>query len=228
MTNLKMDKSASHCRIVLLGQSGVGKTAIAVRYLCGRYLHEYASKLEFCYEKSDTIDGKKVHLEILDTAEQENTAKYLQSADGVLYIYSTTSRKSFQAAKEFQQTLQKSNKNIPVYILGNKSDFAQGRQVSHSEGKTLANQQGWRFYETSAATEITRIKLIFEDMVRSCVVQKLNSKKQKASKKPWNIIRRSVSFRGQKESTKKDYYRGVVTRSSSFRILPKTECPAIA
>ncbi|XP_070535578.1 ras-related and estrogen-regulated growth inhibitor-like [Ptychodera flava] len=226
MTNLKMDKASNHCRIVLLGQSGVGKTAIAVRYLCGRYLHEYASKLELCYEKSDTIDGKKVQLEILDTADQDKTEKYLESADGVLYIYSTTNRKSFQAAQEFHETLDRCNKNVPVVVLANKCDFAQGRQVSHSEGLAVANQRGWSFYETSAATEITRIKLIFEDMIRSCISHKESNRKMKTSRKPWKIISRSVSFRGQRENTKKDYYRKIVTRSSSFRTLPKTECTA--
>ncbi|XP_006816697.2 ras-related protein Rap1-like [Saccoglossus kowalevskii] len=226
MTNTKMEKGSNQCRIVLLGCDGVGKTAIAVRYLCGRYLTEYASKLEFCYEKPEKIDGKRINLEILDTADQDKTDQYLESADGVLYIYSTTSRRTLQAAKEFQKSLALSGKNIPVFLLGNKCDFAQGRQVTHSEGTAVAKQHNWRFYETSAATEIIRIKLIFEDMIRACVLHRTITKKSK-SKKPWKIIR-SVSFRGQKESIKKDYFRSVVSRSSSFRTQVVEECSDVA
>ncbi|XP_033107405.1 ras-like protein rasD [Anneissia japonica] len=174
-------------RIVLLGEKGVGKSAIAVRFLCGRYLHEYDPNLECCYDKHEIIDGKTVKIEIFDTAGQDVLDNYLKNADAVLYVYSITSEKSFAAAKSFREELLLGDKShIPVILLGNKRELEQGRQVSYKDGFTLARETNWKFYEMSAAVDTHRIN----DMVLNLASELLaETKKSNRQRRTWKIKR---------------------------------------
>ncbi|XP_033625338.1 ras-like protein rasD isoform X2 [Asterias rubens] len=186
---MKADKSAHGFRLVLLGNDGVGKSAIAVRFLCGRYLHEYDPTLESRYEKLETVDGKMTRIEIFDTAGQTNLEDYLQSADAVMFVYSITDRSSFEAAKFFRERLQSSLKShLPILLVGNKRELEQGRKVTYKEGYFLARGAGWKFHELSAATDSVSLKETILEFVRDAQTELRRLK----VKKGWNI-RRAVS-----------------------------------
>ncbi|XP_071941354.1 ras-related protein Rap-2c-like [Antedon mediterranea] len=189
---MKTDKrnSGIKLRFVLLGEDGVGKSAIAVRFLCGRYLHEYDPNLECCYDKYETIDGKAVKLEIYDTAGQDTLDNYLANADAVLYVYSILSKKSFAAAKSFRDKIVSSSKsNLPVILIGNKRELEQGRHVSYKDGFTLARENNWKFYELSAAVDTHRIN----DMVLNLASEVLQNRKSNLPRK-CSKLKRAMSI----------------------------------
>ncbi|KAJ8036110.1 Ras-like protein family member 12 [Holothuria leucospilota] len=157
---MRTDKTTQCFRLVLLGQDGVGKSAIAVRFLCGRYLHEYDPNLESCYEKMEPIEGKPTRIEVFDTAgQQTDLEEYLSEADAILYVYSITNRESFDKARLFRDQLFLYGKtHLPVLLMANKRELEQGRRVSFKEGYSLARSSGWKFHETSAAVDSSKLK----------------------------------------------------------------------
>ncbi|KAI8503145.1 hypothetical protein Bbelb_189660 [Branchiostoma belcheri] len=157
-------------RLVLLGNAGVGKSAITVRYLCGRFLHEYDPTLEDCYEKEETIDDQSMKIQIFDTAGQEGTTTtgdgYLDEAHGIVYIYDVTEQGSFDVASQFKGHMTEIKSNLPVLFIGNKVDLSHLRQVTTSDAEAFAKQHGWRFVEVSAAVDTESVRDAFHDLVR--------------------------------------------------------------
>ncbi|XP_072020065.1 ras-like protein rasD isoform X4 [Amphiura filiformis] len=201
ITTMRTDKPAHNFRLVLLGQDGVGKSAIAVRFLCGRYLHEYDPNLESRYEKLESIDGKTTRIEVFDTANQSNLEEYLQAADAVMYVYSITNRCSFDSVLTFRDKVKALHKTyLPVLLVGNKRELEQGRTVTYKEGFLLARQCGWKFNEISAATDTTRLNDTILDFVRDIQIETKKLKSQRRG----SYIKRAVSVLYGKGNTAKD------------------------
>ncbi|XP_071826354.1 ras-like protein rasD isoform X2 [Apostichopus japonicus] len=187
---MRTDKTTQCFRLVLLGQDGVGKSAIAVRFLCGRYLHEYDPNLESCYEKMEPIEGKPTKIEIFDTAGQTDLEEYLSEADAVLYVYSITNRESFDKARIFRDQLFLYGKtHLPVLLMANKRELEQGRRVSFKEGYSLARTAGWKFHETSAAVDSFKLKEKILDFIKDV---QLENKKLRHYRRG-NYFKRAVS-----------------------------------
>ncbi|XP_038078287.1 ras-like protein rasG isoform X1 [Patiria miniata] len=226
---MKTDKGSHGFRLVLLGNDGVGKSAIAVRFLCGRYLHEYDPTLESRYEKMETVDGKTTRIEVFDTAGQTHLEDYLQAADAVLFVYSITDRVSFDAAKIFRERLQSSLKShLPILLVGNKRELEQGRRVSTKEGFSLAREAGWRFHEVSAATDSVGLKATILDFVREAQGELRRLK----VKKGWNIRRAvSVLYGHSKTSIKEETVideEPVFTTQHSTKVFQRRQtCPSL-
>ncbi|EFA79048.1 small GTPase [Heterostelium album PN500] len=151
-------------KLVMLGQGGVGKTSISIRFVSDRFVTDYDPTVEDAYKKDYQIDGKEITLEILDTAGQEEYAsgvqdKSIRVGEGFICIYSITSKESFQRLKDLREKIlwAKDSENIPMIIVGNKCDMEKDRQVPASEGKALADEFHCPFIETSAKTN-TNVK----------------------------------------------------------------------
>ncbi|XP_030828990.1 ras-like protein rasD [Strongylocentrotus purpuratus] len=186
----RTEKTSHSFRLVLLGEDGVGKSAISVRFLCGRYLHEYDPTLESCHEKLEMIDGRSTKIELYDTANQAPLIDYLAGADAILYVYSITDRSSFEKAQQLHsQLFLRGKAHIPVMLVGNKREMERGRCVSFKEGYTLARDSGWTFREVSAATDTGKLKDSVLEFIRDTQVE---MKKVKTSRKG-RYFRRAVS-----------------------------------
>ena len=121
-----------------------------------------------------TVDGKKIKLQIWDTAGQERfrtiTSAYYRGADGILIVYDTTNRESFDHLDSWLSEVNKyaSDKMVKA-IVGNKSDKSEDRVVSTEEGMKKAESLGLSFIETSAkdATHVEEaFALISRQLVR--------------------------------------------------------------
>ncbi|XP_029315135.1 ras-related protein Rab-17-like isoform X2 [Cottoperca gobio] len=153
-------------KMVLLGSSGVGKSSLALRF----------GKDEF-RDTSPTVGcaylTQKVHLsdatlrfEIWDTAGQEKyhsvTPLYYRGAHAALLVYDISKRVTFIRAQVWLKELEK--QYVPgstvMWLVGNKGDLAQVRQVSVQEGQSLANDRGLFFTETSALSGDQVCKLL--------------------------------------------------------------------
>lgn len=143
-------------KIVVLGDGGVGKSAVTLQFVSHSFLDYHDPTIEDSYQQQAVIDGEPALLDILDTAGQvEFTAmrdQYMRCGEGFMICYSVTDRHSFQEASEYKKLIQKvrASEDTPMVLVGNKFDLHMQRKVSTEEGKSLARQFDCPFYETSA------------------------------------------------------------------------------
>uniref|UniRef100_A0A672IGJ9 small monomeric GTPase n=1 Tax=Salarias fasciatus TaxID=181472 RepID=A0A672IGJ9_SALFA len=143
-------------KIVVLGASNVGKTALIVRFLTKRFIGDYEANTGALYSRKVTMDGEEVSLQIQDTpcvalqddAEglycQEQINRSIYWADGYVLVFSITDHSSYRTIQPLYQHVRRIHPsgNIPVILVGNKSDLLRARQVPADEGETLAASLG--------------------------------------------------------------------------------------
>ena len=144
-------------KLIILGDGGVGKTAMTIQFLQNHFIEMYDPTIEDSYRKQIVIDNKPYFLEILNTAGQEEyTAmrdSYMKSGDGFIIVYDITNRQSFNGVESIKELIYMNypdKKYIPIVICGNKSDLNQKRVVSTAEGIALSQKLDCKFFECSA------------------------------------------------------------------------------
>ena len=145
------------CKIVLLGEIGVGKTSIISRYVTNTFSDVMMSTTGASFAtKKININDHKIKFQIWDTAGQErfrSLAKiFYQNAAAAILVYDITRRDSFENIKSFWIKEIKDNapSGIILAIAGNKSDSYEFEKVSIQEGKDLAKDVNAIFRSTSA------------------------------------------------------------------------------
>ncbi|CDS14524.1 Putative Ras family, other [Lichtheimia ramosa] len=137
-------------KLVVLGDGGVGKTALTIQ--------TYDPTIEDSYRKQVVIDDQPCVLEVLDTAGQEEyTAlrdQWIRDGEGFLLVYSITARSTFERIERFREQIfrVKDVENVPMMLVGNKCDRVTEREVTREEGMMMARRMGCEFIETSAKT----------------------------------------------------------------------------
>ena len=145
-------------KIVLIGDSFVGKTNIMSKYLKNEF-HEDSKAtvgVEFGAKKFD-IEGKSVKAQIWDTAGQERykaiTTTYYKGAKGALIVYDITRKETFDSVDRWISELVNSgDKNMTMLLIGNKCDLDTQRQVTKEQGEEKAKAFKVAFLETSASS----------------------------------------------------------------------------
>ncbi|XP_030212361.1 ras-related protein Rab-15 [Gadus morhua] len=145
-------------KLMILGDSGVGKTCLLRRFTEKEYHPYHISTIGVDFKmKTLDIDGVKVRVQIWDTAGQERyqsiTKQYYRRAQGIILVYDITNEPSFHHIMSWAGDV---DENAPDHIqrilVGNKSDMEAQRCVSEEKGKELAAFYGLDFFETSACT----------------------------------------------------------------------------
>jgi len=147
-------------KVVLIGDSGVGKSNLLSRF----------TRNEFCLESKSTIgvefatrtlqvEGKTVKAQIWDTAGQERyraiTSAYYRGALGALLVYDVTKPTTFENVSRWLKELRDhADSNIVIMLIGNKTDLKHLRAVSTEDAQTFAEKEGLSFIETSALEAI--------------------------------------------------------------------------
>nr|XP_009484960.1 PREDICTED: ras-related protein Rab-5C isoform X2 [Pelecanus crispus] len=131
-------------KLVLLGESAVGKSSLVLRFVKGQF-HEY---------QESTIGVK---FEIWDTAGQERyhslAPMYYRGAQAAIVVYDITNTDTFVRAKNWVKELQRqASPNIVIALAGNKADLATKRAVDFQDAQTYADDNSLLFMETSAKT----------------------------------------------------------------------------
>jgi len=148
-------------KLLLIGDSGVGKTCILFRFSDDAFNTTFISTIGIDF-KIKTIDlgGKRIKLQIWDTAGQERfhtiTTSYYRGAMGIILVYDITNYKSFENISKWLRNIDEhASEDVEKLLIGNKCDVGPGeRIVSHDKGREIANEHGIPFLETSAKTNI--------------------------------------------------------------------------
>ncbi|KAE9606151.1 putative small GTPase superfamily, P-loop containing nucleoside triphosphate hydrolase [Lupinus albus] len=143
-------------KVVLIGDSGVGKTNILSRFTRNEFYLDSKSTIgvEFA-TRTLQVEGKTVKAQIWDTAGQERyraiTSAYYRGAVGALLVYDITKRQTFDNVQRWLRELRDhADSNIVIMMAGNKSDLNHLRAVSTEDAKCLAEKEALSFLETSA------------------------------------------------------------------------------
>ncbi|THH16829.1 hypothetical protein EW146_g3872 [Bondarzewia mesenterica] len=149
-------------RVAVLGDGGVGKTALAVQ--------TYDPTIEDAYRKQLVVDNRMCFVEVIDTAGQEEYAalrdQWVREGQAFILVYSIASRATFDRLEVFRQSMMRVKRQKPIFMLvGNKSDKAYEREVSREEGQAMARTFGCEFLETSAKTA-QNVERLFTSLVR--------------------------------------------------------------
>uniref|UniRef100_A0A8B9S4I4 small monomeric GTPase n=1 Tax=Apteryx owenii TaxID=8824 RepID=A0A8B9S4I4_APTOW len=153
--------------VMLVGDSGVGKTCLLVRFKDGAFLAgSFISTVGIDFRnKVLTVDGVKVKLQIWDTAGQERfrsvTHAYYRDAHALLLLYDVTNKASFDNIQAWLTEIHEyAQQDVVLMLLGNKVDSAQDRVVKREDGEKLAKEYGVPFMETSAKSGLN-VELAF-------------------------------------------------------------------
>jgi len=147
-------------KLLLIGDSGVGKTCILFRFSEDAFNTTFISTIGIDFKiKTIELRGKKIKLQIWDTAGQERfhtiTTSYYRGAMGIMLVYDITNAKSFDnIAKWLRNIDEHANEDVERMILGNKCDMDDKRVVSKERGESIAREHNIYFLETSAKTNI--------------------------------------------------------------------------
>ncbi|VAH81846.1 unnamed protein product [Triticum turgidum subsp. durum] len=160
-------------KIVLIGDSGVGKSNILSRFTRNEFCLESKSTIgvEFATrtlqkpkgkrfsEEKKLIEGKTVKAQIWDTAGQERyraiTSAYYRGAVGALLVFDITKRQTFDNVQRWLRELRDhADANIVVMMVGNKSDLNHLRSVPEEDSQAFSEKEGLSFLETSALEAI--------------------------------------------------------------------------
>ncbi|KAL6055854.1 Ras GTPase [Balamuthia mandrillaris] len=158
-------------KLVVVGGGGVGKSALTIQLIQNHFIDEYDPTIEDSYRKQVNVDGEVCLLDILDTAGQEEYSamrdQYMRTGQGFLCVYAINSRTSFEEIISFREQILrvKDEDNVPMVLVGNKSDLEEQRQVATSEGADLAKSFSCPFLETSAKTRVN-VEDCFFQLVR--------------------------------------------------------------
>lgn len=158
-------------KLCLLGDSGVGKSSIVMRFVMDKYKEALESTIGASFmTKKLVVDGNTYLFQIWDTAGQEKyralAPMYYRGASAAIIVYDVTRESSFPSVKDWISELRKNTSNPMILaIAGNKCDLDDVREVNKNDAKQFADDINAIFTETSAATAVN-IQELFESIAR--------------------------------------------------------------
>ncbi len=163
------------CKLVLLGDSAVGKSSLVLRFVKKQFFDYQESTIgaAFLTQTLSLDDGDIIKFEVWDTAGQERynslAPMYYRGSAAAIIVYDITNMYSFQRAKSWVNELQLYDQNmrrIVIALAGNKLDMEEKRQVPTSLAKEFAEENNLIFFETSAKTN-TNVNDVFQTIANN-------------------------------------------------------------
>ena len=177
-------------KIIIIGNSGVGKTSILQRFILDTFNENILSTIGLIStDKTITLkSGKKITLKLFDTAGQEKfrsiSKSYFRNVDGVLFVYAVNDLESFENIKDWITLFMENHngkKDIPLYLIENKNDL--DRRVEEHLIDDFLNEYNFEFKSTSAKSNNNNaINELFQELSESLYnnYKQSNNKVQKS------------------------------------------------
>ena len=179
----KPKKQIIEIKLILLGDISVGKSSILGRYIDNSFTEDYQCTLQV-ETKSKIIDidlNTSVKMNIWDTVGQEKfrhlTKQYFRNCHGAIIVFDLTRKDSFDGVQKWIEELEDYSSNIPILIVGNKSDLINEREVNEDVIENFVKNK-YLYYDVSAKNG-SNVSLAF-DKIRSEMIEdiKINEKKE--------------------------------------------------
>jgi len=167
------NKEIDNYKVVLIGESGVGKTCILAKFINNSFDPETitSSRSQYTQKNVELQDGKKIIFHFWDTAGQEKyrslTKIFYKDAHVVVLVYDITNLKSFKEMKDYwyDQVVNYGKENVIFAIAANKNDLEDKREVDDNKGLDFAKTIGAIFVSTSAKEENDNgITILFDEI----------------------------------------------------------------
>ncbi|XP_072112316.1 RAB33B, member RAS oncogene family a isoform X1 [Mobula birostris] len=145
-------------KIIVIGDSGVGKTCLTYRFCAGRFPDKTEATIGVDFrEKTVEIDGEKIKIQLWDTAGQERFRKsmvqhYYRNVHAVVFVYDVTNPVSFQSLPAWIEECKQHSLGgeIPRILVGNKCDLKDSTKIKTDLAQKFADTQNMPLFETSA------------------------------------------------------------------------------
>jgi len=143
-------------KLLLIGDSGVGKSCLLLRFADDTYTNSYISTIGVDFKiRTVELDGKTCKLQIWDTAGQERfrtiTSSYYRGAHGIIIVYDVTDLESFNNVRQWLSEIDRyASETVNKLLVGNKSDLKDKKVVEHDTANQFASSFNMKFLETSA------------------------------------------------------------------------------
>jgi len=175
LTSPSMASEEPTIKLLLIGPSNSGKTALLLRYVDDLFDTDSATAtigVDFRVKKL-SVKGKPYRLLLFDTAGQERfrtlTSSYYRNAQGCILVYDVSNRESFLSMEHwFGECKTYAEENVVKVLVGSKIDKTGARAVKFEEGKALADRHGAGFIEVSSKTR-ENVKVPFVQVVDKIV-----------------------------------------------------------
>ncbi|KDP40809.1 hypothetical protein JCGZ_24808 [Jatropha curcas] len=192
-------------KLLLIGDSGVGKSCLLLRFADDAYIESYISTIGVDFKiRTVEQDGKTVKLQIWDTAGQERfrtiTSSYYRGAHGIIIVFDVTDEESFENVKTWLTEIDKfATDSVNKLLVGNKCDLTNKRVVSNETAKAFADEIGIPFLETSAKNS-TNVEDAFMTMAAEIKKRMANQPYANAVRPPTTVPLRGKPVTDQRSS----------------------------
>jgi len=179
-------KGAYIVRLLMVGDSSCGKTSLVLRFDQNVFSTKFVTTIGVDYrDKMVKIEGAPMRLQLWDTAGQERfrslTSNFFGRADGFVLCYDITNRPSFDHFIAWIRDIKtRAPVDCDIVLCGNKRDLENDRVVTYDEGKSLADEYGVQFFETSALTG-ERVEQMFTSLATEIKHKRIDNFDQRAA-----------------------------------------------
>ena len=172
-------------KLLTLGETEVGKTSIVLRYSDDKFHDNKIATIGIDFKIKIIKKGnERIKVSIYDTAGQErfkNIVKhYYKGANGVLLVYDITKRDTFEKLEFWLEDLKENSDNLNnlfIYLIGNKNDLEERREVDFEEANKFAKEKNIPYIEVSAKTG-NNIKKLFDEMIKGTLTKIITFEKK--------------------------------------------------
>ena len=177
-------------KLLLIGDSGVGKSCLLLRFADHTYTESYISTIGVDFKiRTIELDGKTIKLQIWDTAGQERfrtiTSSYYRGAHGIIVVYDVTDLESFNNVKQWLNEIDRyACENVNKLLVGNKCDLVSKKAVEYETAKEFADKLEIPFLETSAkaATNVEKAFLTMAAEIKNTIASQPQAMKADGKK----------------------------------------------
>ena len=184
-------------KIIILGDCNIGKSCLLNKYINNQIENKYSTTIGVDFGvKHININDSNIKLQIWDTAGQESfrsiTRSFYRLSAGIILMYSINNRKSFENLSSWLNDINKelNYRNIPIFLIGNKCDLNNEREVTIQEGIKFAKENNMLFKEISIKNDNKSTKVF--NILAEDIFNKIKNKQIKVNR--MNGINQYVDF----------------------------------